>query len=98
LNTEEEELQNEESLKKKNSGLEGEDEEEEEDFDQRRRHSREGEAFGRTDGKTNNTSSRRNETSFYGPALIGTSIKTHSHVHTCPLNLWPPGRNIKEHI
>jgi hypothetical protein len=55
-------------------------------------------AFGRTDGKTNNTSSRRNGTSFYGPALIGTSIKTQSRVHTCLLNLWPRGRNIKENI
>lgn len=49
-------------------------------------------AFGWTDGKTSNTSFRRNETSFYDPPLIGTSIKTHSHVHTCLVNLWPRGR------
>lgn len=65
----------------------------EEDFDQRRRtHSREEQTFRWTDGKTSNTSFRRNETSFYGPPLIGTSIKTHSHVHTCLVNLWPRGR------
>lgn len=55
-------------------------------------HSCEEQAFGWTDGKTSNTSFRRNETSFYDPPLIGTSIKTHSHVHTCLVNLWPRGR------
>jgi hypothetical protein len=48
--------------------------------------SHEGEAFGReqerSDGrKNNNTPSRRSETSFYGPAPFGTSIKTPL---TCP--------------
>lgn len=50
-------------------------------------HSREGEAFGReqerSDGrKNNNTPSRRNETSFYGPAPFGDLDQDPTHVST----------------
>lgn len=79
---------------------------EEEDFDQRRRtvvkkrRSDENESV-RKEGRTEKQTTLRpgaTKPCFMDLLLLGPRSRPHSRVHTCPLNLWPRGRNIKEQI